>query len=376
MFSDFLKAKDDAASAARSRTSVLRRCALASRVLFCSTHGLGKIDAVLHADKENSGSKNWSHTCFDHAETAAWMHDQAEDSVSKRIVGRITQNLHNTRETTERAVLAIGDEISTLFDIAVNNNEAVTQSLRSVVGNQDAMQSDGSEEPTIRELIESIRHSIDRFVQNAQAYFSQQTQNAEESWARFESVANSVSEIEDIAESSKVLAINAKIESARLGSVGGAFAVVSNHLSTFSDTIQGASTMISDATRLMRTSMQQSRDAALTVEKELGDFSRQLVNEVVGVEGRTTAMTESMLETLGQMTASGNEMIEHSRSALSELQFQDPMVQGLKRTEHEVHKLHKLLETGSCDDIELPDIDDVVGRDGTVERDPGEVELF
>lgn len=348
---------------------VYRRFTVPIRVLLASNQGINKVAAQLQSTKTQAKS------CGNGGITGQTGSDSHTDSVGSRIFSRIARSLQDTRDTTEHAVLSIGNEISTLFDIAVNNNDSVKRSLRNVVGHSDNDDEEQSE-PTIRELIESIRRSIDAFVEHAHSYFQQQSQNAEESWSRFENVAKSVVEIEEIADSSKVLAINAKIESARLGESGAAFAVVSNHLSSFSESIQHANSLIAESIRLMRDTMQQSREAAQEVEQELGEFSQRLVEEVASVEGHTQTLTESMHTTLSQVTASGIEMIDHSRNALSELQFQDPMVQGLKRTEHEVQKLIDLIETGACDDDELPDLDEAVGRDGRLERDAGEVELF
>lgn len=356
-----------------------QRLTLASRVMRCSTNRLDRIASLLFADKKHSKSAVL-HMNQHHGNDESEPHEIAaciEDvPLGHQIVNKICTSLGSTRNKTEDAVLAIGDEITALFDIAVSNNEAVKHSLRKVVGNGDHVDADEDNEPTIRELIENIRDRIDQFVSNTDIFFRQQSRNAEESWARFEQVAKSLVEIEEIAGSSKVLAINAKIESVRLGERGAAFAIVSNHLSNFSDSIRDANESIGSSLTLMRNSMRQSRDAAQEVERDLGSFSRELVDEVAMVEGQTQSLTEAMFSTLNQITESGDEMINRSRNALSELQFQDPMVQELKRTEHEVMKLQSLLDYGICEDTDLPDLDEAVGRDGTEEREAGEVELF
>ena len=375
---------------------MLTRFTLALRVVFCSDKGLRRVSSALavkdrlptaRADLQKNAPRSISKTgslSISSEQADQWSKDIREEAIGKRITGRIVQSLVKTRNLSELAVLAIGAEITALFDIAVNNNDAVRSSLRKVVSekSQSVAQQNcedpclESDDQTIHELVEEIRTTIHEFVRTAEDYFRRQSSNAEEAWARFENVAKSVSEIEEIAMNSKVLAINAKVESARLGERGAAFAIVSNHLANFSDSIQHANHLIEDSMGLMRDSMEQSRSAALTVEDELGAFTKRLVNEVEGVESQTRSLTDSILTMLNQINASSDDMIRHTRSALSELQFQDPMVQGLKRTEHEVNKLYSLLENGFCDDVELADIDEIVGNDGTLEREAGVVELF
>lgn len=380
--SNHLSATQETLAVARLPKAIMRRLALASRVLLCSSNGLEKVAGALYADKKHStGEVLHSHQDLVVGDAAIQQENPTgeELNLGQRIVKKILGSIGNSLNSSETAVISIGDQITSLFDIAVNNNDAVTKSLRNVVGHDDPDQiidEDDLENQTIGELIERQRYRIDQFVAKAESYFQEQSANTEESWSRFEQVENRISEIASIAGNSKVLAINAKIESARLGTRGAAFAVVSNHLSVFSDDIQHANNNIVSSLKLMRESMQQSRDAAQKIETELGSFSKNLVDEVARVEEQTQSMTQAMTTTLAQINESGNQMIDHSRTALSELQFHDPMVQELKRTEHEVLKLLSLLETGMCEDTDLAELDDEVGRDGRLEREAGEVDLF
>ena len=55
-------------------------------------------------------------------------------ALSQAITDQIVQSLDSANEITERAVLAIGNQISSLFEIAKNNNEAAVSSLGEVLG--------------------------------------------------------------------------------------------------------------------------------------------------------------------------------------------------------------------------------------------------
>lgn len=91
---------------------------------------------------------------------------------------------------------------------------------------------------------------------------------------------------------------------------------------------------------------------------------------------RSQEINNSLAETLNKIASSNETLISHSRIALSEFQFHDPLSQDLMRTAFDIQKLQSLFETGLCDDVDLADIDPVVGRDASRERDADEVELL
>ncbi len=66
----------------------------------------------------------------------------------------------------------------------------------------------------------------------------------------------------------------------------------------------------------------------------------------------TESQTRSLHVTLDGATGRNQELIKCSQTALSELQFQYPLSQSLRQTEIEVNKLQRLIETGSYEEAE------------------------
>lgn len=336
-----------------------RRLNVAARVMFSSVGTFNRIDGMIDPKR-------------------ASLPDDPLDSVvvGRRITERVTNSITKARQTTEQAVVAVGNRISSLFDQAHHNNIASTGSLCRVIGAGGSVRCAVESEESIAELLENQRRSIDLFVRKTQHFCVHHERMANESLASFEEMKKCVAKIEKIAKNSHVLAINAQIESARLGERGQAMSVVGSQMDAFSDDIQMVNENIKQSVCVVDQAMQQFRDGATGMKSELDSFSDKVMNEVGKVEVRSQEIADSLVRTLEEITSSNEQLMAHSQIALSELQFQDPLSQELMRTAFDIQKLQTLIETGRCEDIDLADIDPVVGHDGTLERDSGEVELF
>ena len=301
-------------------------------------------------------------------------------ALSQAITDQIVQSLDSANEITERAVLAIGNQISSLFEIAKNNNEAAVSSLGEVLGRSASHSHDeliGADEATsIASLLENQRRSIQLFVQKTEEFFRRQTVLAEESQSRVRNMECSISKIQDIVVGSKILAINAQIEAARLGQAGQAFSVVAQQMKVFSMETKNANDSIDASVDSVAEMMSRFRHDTIEMQDSLSEFSHDLASEVAELEDRTRLLMDSLSGTLDQISSSNEQLTSRSQLALSELQFQDPLAQDLRRTLHKVKKLQSIIDTGTCDEREPESYIDHIGGDGTLERDAGEVELF
>ncbi|MGB7323242.1 MAG: methyl-accepting chemotaxis protein [Rubripirellula sp.] len=291
------------------------------------------------------------------------------------------ESLTHACSTTERAAMAIGDQISALFEIARTNNESASESISGVIGrntqsSSDVLSEDAQRVISIAALLENQRRGIESFVQKTQEFFQQHTQLANESEERIQKMESSVSTISKIAVGSRILAINAQIESARLGEAGRAFAVVSKQMKSFSDDTKNANNLIDASVASVSDLMSRVRSGTREMESSLSEFATVLAAEVEEIEARTDTLMELLSNTLCQIEESNVHLTASSRTALSELQFQDPLSQNLQRMVHDVKKLQSLLETGECEDFDLAEIDPTVGNDGSLEREAGEIEFF
>lgn len=305
--------------------------------------------------------------------------DQEAGALGRSISNHVIQSLGDAKASTERAVLVIGEQISTLLEIAKSSSEVAANSLTGVMGRdhkQETRSGNGKDESSITELIGNQRDSISLFVDKTHQFFRQQSRLAQKSRARFKEVESCVTKIESMVNGSWMLSMNAQIEAARLGDKGHAFSVVVDEMKAFATEIKEANASINEVVKSVSRTLDQFRRGASEIESDLTKFSDNLQEEVAKVETCTQDLTVSLSNTLNQITSNNDLLIKHSRIALSELQFQDPLAQGLMRNVFDVLKLQSLLETGVCEDVKASDIDPTVGQDGSHERPTGEVELF
>jgi methyl-accepting chemotaxis protein len=305
--------------------------------------------------------------------------DPEASLIGRSITDNVVQSLGDAKASTERAVLVIGEQISALLEIAKSSSEVAANSLCGIVGKEQLEESscaEQSDDGSITELLGNQRDSISLFVDKTHQFFRQQSQLAQKSRSRFKKVESCISKIDSMVNGSWILSMNAQIEAARLGDKGHAFSVVVDEMKAFSVEIREANASINEVVKSVSRTMEQFRKGASEIEAELSRFSNNLQEDVAKVETCTKDLTVSLSSTLNQITANNDLLIKHSRIALSELQFQDPLAQGLMRNAFEVLKLQSLIETGKCEDIKASDIDPTVGQDGSNDRPTGEVELF
>lgn len=283
--------------------------------------------------------------------------------------GRLLEEVYSCTETvldgiarakhvSESEIFAIGE---VLRDI-VNNARALTQEMQ-----QDVTEAIAEQEQSLRRFSEGVRDAL----------------QAQE--AAVECVVGVTQEIKDavitlnsLNRSAALLAINASIESAHLGEKGRAFAVISQQMRELSKTISMSAEKVGSATTGVQERLQQITGNATVMQMLAATF----VDEAA--EQRQTATS-----LLSKSSADGNTRLESilqlSNTAVSHLQFQDPMIQQLERINGRMTQLRDWLLTHvSGDHTASTPADDVAhtaenihqGQGNAVEPTAGEVMLF
>lgn len=295
--------------------------------------------------------------------------------LGREITERINSNLHDARLKTEEAVISVCNQVSRLVDIAREGNAEAQGTLRAIVGGPTSFALD-EQETSIAEVIQTQAESVNEFVDETRRFFHQQIEAANLATASCREMQLCVAQVVKLVFSSEILAYNIQIESARLGDQGRAFSVLGDEMVRFSSKVRDANIAIQKSLNQVNASMSNFQEESKNMDLRLEDFTQQLQNRMQDVEHRTHSLTDSLHLTLDRITTRNQEVIQCSQTALSELQFQDPLAQSLLRTEYDVSKLQQLIETGSCDSLESVSHDPTIGRGEMHDREPGLVELF
>ncbi len=295
--------------------------------------------------------------------------------IGRELSERINRSLMDARVKTEDAVIAVCDQVARLVEIARLGNSEAQGTLRAIVGGPVSM-SQEREEASISQVIQTQAESVNRFVDQTRLFFHQQIESANAAVASCREMQHSVAQVVKLVFSSEILAYNIQIESARLGDQGRAFSVLGDEMVRFSSQVRDSNVAIQNSLDQVNKTMLGFQQESLNMDSRLEDFAETLHKRMSDVEHRTVSLTDSLHVALDGITGRNREIIECSQTALSELQFQDPLAQNLMRTELDVNRLRMLIETGSCHEADNDTFSPIIGLGEMHDREPGIVELF
>jgi methyl-accepting chemotaxis protein len=230
-----------------------------------------------------------------------------DDATNQRVLNqlsesnsRIASRIRDIQSMSEREILACGSALSSIVDkarqLAEESDQAVAASMAR------------SEQATTR------------FVQGMREDILAQEAAVQRVLDLASGIENAITAINDLTLSSKVLAINARIEAARLGAQGKGFAVIADSLSGLSSVIRAASDTVSSSIEGVRKGLPPVSARATSMRERAEIF----IDEVAAQVKSASLQTDRGAGNSGLAT-----LTELSNQALSHLQFQDPMSQKL-----------------------------------------------
>jgi hypothetical protein len=304
----------------------------------------------------------------------AMMTENATD-VGERISSRIVESMKSIRDTTESAVLEIGRQLGEIVRIAKDDNDAVQSMFGGAVAEgQGQASADGG--LSITRAIDKQLWTVDGYVAESRTFLTRQLEFAQAAGEACDRIADCARGVSALMKRSHLLALNMQIESSRLGIEGRPISAIGEEMKSFSLQVRTANEAIGTALQSLTSSIPVILAHTQKMEQRTGGFSTELGAQVAEVKRHTGQLTNSLQSVLERSKQRNDLVVKASLATLSELQFQDPMAQKLKQAEFDVGKLQQLIVARNCDDVNLADIDPVVGHDGSAVRETGEVELF
>jgi methyl-accepting chemotaxis protein len=258
---------------------------------------------------------------------------------------RVVEVINDVRSLTEREVLACGNVLSAIVENAMHLTRESESSLASSEARSEEINS--------------------RFVNGMREDILAQTTAVQRVLDLAKGIEAAVIAINDLTVSSRVLAINARIEAARLGEQGKGFAVIADNLSLLSKSIRATSEKVSSAIDSVREGLQPVSARAVSM-----DDRTKIFVEEVAAQVHFTSMQADSCQPGGRLTA----LTELSNQALSHLQFQDPMAQKLSSITSELKQAKERVRQSLKGEEEFS----VTGASESICDEPlaGEVMLF
>jgi len=196
-----------------------------------------------------------------------------------------------------------------------------------------------------------------------------------------ELAAEKLRQIQRVADSTKTLALNARIEAARVGGHGNCFSTIAGEMQHLAEQITQANEFIDSVAARLSKDLPEVAVSARALRTSSEDLSKDLAEATSEVERETAGMRDVIQRMMQQSDQEMAGLISSSHEALSHLQFQDVVAQGLLRVEPAMYALQvrQAGELGIEDIIGdiAPTQHSEIGGDKPVDQEnAGEVLLF
>lgn len=278
--------------------------------------------------------------------------------------------VHEINDMTAREVMGAVTNISAVVDGASSHIRRVKQMLTSVDGGQGQM--------GVADAIAKQSKALKQFLESVSRDIGRQEAVAERAQEHLQRITKASRDTAQLASSAKLLAVNARIEAARVGGNGNCFSTIASEMQHLAEQITQANQFIDEVAARLSHDLPEVAVSARDLRALCDELSGKLSVSTTQVNHEVERLRATVREALG---ASDNEIAQlliSSQNALSHLQFQDVVAQGLGRMEGAIVDLQMFhSEANSLEDQIAPAEHREIGGEKDVDQqNAGEVLLF
>lgn len=257
----------------------------------------------------------------------------------RRVIATALQRIKEASEISEREALSVGQLLGKIMEVAQRQHASLENSLD---------QFSDSSEGSIRQVAAAQSEAIANYLERLSSLINEQLELTKLAALQCEQISKAGSTIEQATIEARILSLNARITAAQNNSGGAAFAAIASEMQALSQTINQANALVGSlATELNKQLPLIARQAA-AMGDENARFSGILHSHIGRVEETTRKLEGTLRDTIYSGSAHYAQILRASQRAVSHLQYQDPMVQRLRRT---CLELESILST----DTDTPD---------------------
>src|SRR4051812_4818619 len=222
---------------------------------------------------------------------------------------------------TESGTLSAGRSLEAIVNEAQSYAQRARSTLEGIAGSDD--------QRGIAELIASQNQILESFIQEMRAQIERQTEVARAALRSSSQIASLGNEIGAVAFQSRLLSLNASIEAGRMGPQGRAFGVIAAEMTKLSQQVESTSKAVNELVSVLSATLPNVFDAAEAMRGTSESFITEIGGSISQVDHEVKQLADSVQQTLHAGDRCIAAILSHSQDALSSLQFQDPVAQGL-----------------------------------------------
>lgn len=304
-------------------------------------------------------------------------------SVPRRLARRIAaglgdfrsqmmQRINDVNATTSREVIAAAASVAAVVDGATAHIRRVAEMVSTIDGGGG-----GGVAAAVLRQGEVLR----RFLESVSRDIARQEAVAERAQQHLQRITKAASDTAHLASAARLLALNARIEAARVGGHGNCFSTIAGEMQHLAEQITQANEFIDSVASRLQQDLPEVVHSARALRACSEELSQDLSAATADVEVETAEMRDIIRRMMEQSDQEMAYLISSSHEALSHLQFQDVIAQGLLRLEPTLYALQaeQAKQLGIEDTIAqlLPAQHREIGGDKAVDQEnAGEVLLF
>ncbi|MDX2018944.1 MAG: methyl-accepting chemotaxis protein [Deltaproteobacteria bacterium] len=243
--------------------------------------------------------------------------------ISITLRSTLAQRISEVVAMTEREVMAAAESVHSIVGVASGQVTALKEVIRN--------STDGAGESSMGRAISLQLGSATSFAKDLAMRIEEQRQIARAAADSAAGISEAASSVQGLTRRANILALNARIEATRLAGNAQGFSVIATDMKNLSQAIADLNGTISGLARTVQSLIPKLASGVETMSLKSHDFSETLragMSEIEEVSIRQRNEVNQALETSDQAMS---RIIRASHQALSHLQFQDAVAQGLMR---------------------------------------------
>ena len=239
---------------------------------------------------------------------------------------RLNERVREVNAMTEKEVMGAAEDVHAIFGAASGQ----IAELRTLLGGADDQQA-GVAADDLSSMIDGELRSVAAFATELNVEVTEQLRLAEAASKALSKITSAASEVGILANRTRMLALNARIEASRAAVTVAAFGVIAGEMKELSNGVAETNASIHDLARSMAALLPGIVRGANAMHERAQNFSEQLLQAMRTIGEKSAGRRVEIARAVQASDRTLSTIVASSQGALSYLQFQDAVAQGLLR---------------------------------------------